>query len=283
MIVWSLNNYLGLANHPEVRKADADAAKAEPKIGFCERQLNDFKGFCSDMVNPVKWGEGIVGMVKRVPWAVTGMVMASTLHKAMEKINHSDTIFWFKDTYTTYPTIMLYTISYITNLEKEYDTPEASNHAKRLAMHAVQDLVQQIEKIVGYMHYRGPHFGEHTDIARDIAHRLVNKTDAFVALFNQELTQATIDAQKLKTDAKELYEFIDTAIDDFGRLDTDIFVTEETRVARHLKNCTRLGREMVQLPADLHEKVLELLLESRSRKAQETELQQEVKRSGTCA
>ncbi|MFN5088443.1 MAG: aminotransferase class I/II-fold pyridoxal phosphate-dependent enzyme, partial [Bacteroidota bacterium] len=25
-IVWSLNNYLGLANHPEVRKADADAS-----------------------------------------------------------------------------------------------------------------------------------------------------------------------------------------------------------------------------------------------------------------
>ena len=25
MIVWSLNNYLGLANHPAVRKADADA------------------------------------------------------------------------------------------------------------------------------------------------------------------------------------------------------------------------------------------------------------------
>ena len=27
MIVWSLNNYLGLANHPEIRKTDADAAK----------------------------------------------------------------------------------------------------------------------------------------------------------------------------------------------------------------------------------------------------------------
>ena len=25
-IVWSLNNYFGLANHPEVRKADAEAA-----------------------------------------------------------------------------------------------------------------------------------------------------------------------------------------------------------------------------------------------------------------
>ncbi|MEY4134809.1 MAG: hypothetical protein RL386_1159, partial [Bacteroidota bacterium] len=25
-IVWSINNYLGLANHPEVRKVDADAA-----------------------------------------------------------------------------------------------------------------------------------------------------------------------------------------------------------------------------------------------------------------
>jgi glycine C-acetyltransferase len=27
VVVWSLNNYLGLANHPDVRKADADAAK----------------------------------------------------------------------------------------------------------------------------------------------------------------------------------------------------------------------------------------------------------------
>jgi len=30
-LVWSLNNYLGLANHPEVRKADADAAR---EFGF---------------------------------------------------------------------------------------------------------------------------------------------------------------------------------------------------------------------------------------------------------
>jgi len=27
VLTWSLNNYLGLGNHPEVRKADADAAK----------------------------------------------------------------------------------------------------------------------------------------------------------------------------------------------------------------------------------------------------------------
>ena len=26
VLTWSLNNYIGLANHPEVRKADADAA-----------------------------------------------------------------------------------------------------------------------------------------------------------------------------------------------------------------------------------------------------------------
>ena len=27
VLTWSLNNYLGLANHPDVRKVDADAAK----------------------------------------------------------------------------------------------------------------------------------------------------------------------------------------------------------------------------------------------------------------
>ena len=27
-LIWSLNNYLGLANHPEVRKADTEAAEA---------------------------------------------------------------------------------------------------------------------------------------------------------------------------------------------------------------------------------------------------------------
>ncbi len=32
-IIWSLNNYIGLANHPEVRKADADAA-AEFGMGY---------------------------------------------------------------------------------------------------------------------------------------------------------------------------------------------------------------------------------------------------------
>ncbi len=59
VLVWSLNNYLGLANHPEVRKADAEAAA---KYGMAypmgarmmsgqtnqheelERQLADFQG-----------------------------------------------------------------------------------------------------------------------------------------------------------------------------------------------------------------------------------------------
>jgi glycine C-acetyltransferase len=59
VLVWSLNNYLGLANHPEVRKADADAAAeygmAYPmgarmmsgqtsKHELLERQLADFEG-----------------------------------------------------------------------------------------------------------------------------------------------------------------------------------------------------------------------------------------------
>ena len=42
-LVWSLNNYLGLANHPEVRKADEQGAAdfiAKPvDFGILKRQL----------------------------------------------------------------------------------------------------------------------------------------------------------------------------------------------------------------------------------------------------
>src|SRR5690606_22952147 len=59
VVVWSINNYLGLANHPEVRKADAEAAKKwglaypmgsrlmsgqTPKHAELERELADFVG-----------------------------------------------------------------------------------------------------------------------------------------------------------------------------------------------------------------------------------------------
>ena len=39
MISWSLNNYLGLGNHPEVRKADADAAIVVPNHTVRARRL----------------------------------------------------------------------------------------------------------------------------------------------------------------------------------------------------------------------------------------------------
>ncbi len=40
VLTWSLNNYIGLANHPEVRKADADAAK-ELGYGISNGCTND--------------------------------------------------------------------------------------------------------------------------------------------------------------------------------------------------------------------------------------------------
>ena len=45
MIVWSLNNYLGLVNHPEVRKADIEAAeKYGMWLAECHSQEPD-RGF----------------------------------------------------------------------------------------------------------------------------------------------------------------------------------------------------------------------------------------------
>ncbi len=51
-IVWSLNNYLGLANHPEVRKADADAA-AEWGLAYPmgARMMSGETGFHNQLEN----------------------------------------------------------------------------------------------------------------------------------------------------------------------------------------------------------------------------------------
>lgn len=81
-IVWSLNNYLGLANHPEVRKADADAAAqyglAAPmgarmmsgnttKHEQLERELADFVGKADAML----LNYGYQGMVSAIDNLVT--------------------------------------------------------------------------------------------------------------------------------------------------------------------------------------------------------------------
>ena len=55
MLVWSINNYLGLANHPEVRKVDAESAAAHGlstpmgarmMSGNSVTRMNDWKKNC---------------------------------------------------------------------------------------------------------------------------------------------------------------------------------------------------------------------------------------------
>ena len=43
---WSLNNYLGLGNHPEVRKADADAAEKRGEAAGVV--MRDLREHCAD-------------------------------------------------------------------------------------------------------------------------------------------------------------------------------------------------------------------------------------------
>jgi len=81
-LIWSLNNYLGLANHPEVRKADADAAKewglaypmgARMMSGHTEqheeleRQLAEFEG----KEDSILLNFGYQGMVSAIDALVT--------------------------------------------------------------------------------------------------------------------------------------------------------------------------------------------------------------------
>ena len=51
-IVWSLNNYLGLANHPEVRKVDAEAsAKWGLAYPMGARMMRPWKKYCKSCLS----------------------------------------------------------------------------------------------------------------------------------------------------------------------------------------------------------------------------------------
>ncbi|NQU87265.1 MAG: aminotransferase class I/II-fold pyridoxal phosphate-dependent enzyme [Mariniphaga sp.] len=94
VLTWSLNNYLGLANHPEVRKADADAAK-DWGLGYpmgarmmsgqtkyheeLERQLADFVG--KEDAFLLNYGyQGMVSIIDAVCWRNDVIVYDSESH-----------------------------------------------------------------------------------------------------------------------------------------------------------------------------------------------------------
>lgn len=94
MLVWSLNNYLGLANHPEVRKADADSA-AKWGMGYpmgarmmsgqtekheeLERKLAEFVG--KEDAFLLNYGyQGMVSIIDAVVWRNDVIVYDSESH-----------------------------------------------------------------------------------------------------------------------------------------------------------------------------------------------------------
>lgn len=94
VLTWSLNNYLGLANHPEVRKADADAAR-DWGLGYpmgarmmsgqtiyhekLERQLAGFVG--KEDAFLLNYGyQGMVSIIDAVCWRNDVIVYDSEAH-----------------------------------------------------------------------------------------------------------------------------------------------------------------------------------------------------------
>jgi len=94
VLTWSLNNYLGLANHPEVRKADADAAR-DWGLGYpmgarmmsgqtvyheeLERQLASFVG--KEDAFLLNYGyQGMVSIIDAVVWRNDVIVYDSESH-----------------------------------------------------------------------------------------------------------------------------------------------------------------------------------------------------------
>lgn len=245
---------------PKVKAPD----NGEPEPGLFEIIGNGL----SNLADPSTWPTRCLGLGKAVATIFGHLMISNQIQKLIDKVDHDDTIFWFKDKQTSYNEATADAQSYAEKLNESDITPERAELHKKMLLLALGDTIHQIEKIVGYMHYKTTvlersHHEAYQEVSSALTREVVTITNEFVTIVNTRLTHRQTD-QDYATLVDSFTTKMDSLLDDFARLDPDAQVYRAQDLTTKNRQLAKLGRAILKLPPEMLNKVRSLLVESKA-------------------
>lgn len=260
------------------KEVDPKAAKDEDaaKGGFFSRVGSGICDGLSCMVSPKSWGNGIVFIGKQVPIATGLIVTDIAIRSLAAKVNHPDSMLWFKNKETSYDQVMIDLVAYAQKIEKNEGSSEDKALTVSLFVQAARDMVAQIEKIVGYMHYRKAQLEDKALVVAEIERHIIRVTNELINELNKKIDELTKNSAQggkatLINDTF-LIEFkakVDGLFESFVGLDENSHEQRSKNMIIANEHNRKVGRAIMALPAAMRAKVDSLLQENAERLARE--------------
>lgn len=224
----------------------------------------------ASLADPETWPMRCLAIGKVTMTMLGHVVVNQQIHKLLATVSHDDTVFWFRDTQTSYNEVASDVTTYAEKLAQL--DPESEQYAlcKQQLTVALQDMVHQLEKIIGYTWYKKTSFARpdnmtYKELGATLSKQMFSQTNDFVATMNQLLTENG-DQKEYAKHIATFTEQMDTLMDDFARLDPDTQVHRSRKLIESKKALANIGRSIVQLPPDLLDRVKVVIAENKERK-----------------
>lgn len=289
------------------KEVDPKAAKEDAeKGGFFSRVGSGIGDAFNCLISPKSWGNGVVFIGKQIP-TMTGLIVSDLMVRSLvAKVEHPDSMLWFKNKETSYDQVMSDLVVYAQKIKRNEGSAEDKALTVSLFVQAARDMVAQIEKIVGYMHYRKSQMHDKALLIADIERHIIRTTNELINELNKKIIELNKGNALNKADGlnngnaqdrkvgiigdkigdtlssnKLLREFkakIDELFNSFAGLDENSHeqrnkntIAENKKMIAGNEHNRKVGRAIMALPEAMRAKVDSLLQENAERLCRERE------------
>jgi|GEM_PF-5666904 len=225
-------NLTRLGNLMQVTYFVYQIVTASPRQKEIKQSIGFFKSVCAfgkGLVTSAAW-LNFFSATGKMGLQMGGQVVLHTLvESSLKKVSHDDTLSWYKDKQTTFNTLEQELLSDVVALgQQDIDNRERA-YRKSSFVDLAQSLVYQMEKIAGYIEYKGlQNRALYQEPAGRAVNYLIEETNLFVYACNQALvslpasaSSAIINTTKLTKIIEDFYKKSRKTIHDFARLDRE--------------------------------------------------------------
>ncbi len=215
--------------------ASGEKVEIKESIGFWRGIANGLYGFGQGLISPMAWWNCLQAAGKIGVQIGGQAVMSHLVHSMVKKVSHDDTLSWYKDKQTTFNSVEKELLSDIAKLAQQDIDSREREYRESSFIDLAQSLVYQMEKIVGYIKYKGLKDSvTYQQPAEKAVAYLIEATNQFARECNQVLVSVeassgmlpasessiVLDTTKLTQSIEDFYRKSRKIIHDFARLDT---------------------------------------------------------------